>query len=109
MSTNLENKKAIRKRITELTSLPKWQENDETIAEVQELGKKLSGEEKIVYRKPSMIAIWHGDRILVTGTAEQLSEITGLSKQTIWTRVREMRVDSKGRQFKHYEKETNEQ
>lgn len=46
MSTNLENKKAIRKRITELTSLPEWQENDETVAEVQALGKKLLGEEK---------------------------------------------------------------
>lgn len=101
MSTNLENKKAIRKRITELTSLPRWQENDETVAEVQELGKKLSGEGKIVYRKPAMIAIWHGDRILVTGTAEQLSKITGLSKQTIRTKAKEMRVDSKGRKFKY--------
>lgn len=106
MSTNLENKKAIRKRITELTSLPKWQGNDEIVEEVQELGKKLSGEEKIVYRKPSMIAIWHGDRILVTGTAEQLSKITGLSKQTIRTKAKEMRVDSKGRKFKYYTEET---
>lgn len=101
MSTNLENKKAIRKRINELTSLPKWQENDETVAEVQELGKKLLGEEKIVYRKPAMIAVWHGNKILVTGTAEQLSEITGLSKQTIRTKAKEMRVDSKGRKFKY--------
>ena len=109
MSTNLENKRAIRKRINELTSLSKWQENDEIVAEVQELGKKLWEVKEPTKRKPAMIAIWHGDKILVTGTAEQLSEITGLSKQTIWTRVREMRVDSKGRQFKHYEKETNEQ
>lgn len=106
MSTNLENKKAIRKRISELTSLPEWQEHDETVAKVQELGKKLLGEEKIVYRKPAMIAIWHGDKILVTGTAEQLSKITGLSKQTIRTRAKEMRVDSKGRKFKHYTEES---
>lgn len=101
MSTNLENKKAIRKRINELTSLPKWQGNDEIVEEVQELGKKLSGEEKIVYRKPAMIAVWHGEKILVTGTAEQLSEITGLSKQTIRNKAKEMRVDSKGRKFKY--------
>ncbi len=106
MSTNLENKKAIRKRITELTSLPKWQGNDEIVEEVQELGKKLSGEGKIVYRKPAMIAVWHGEKILVTGTAEQLSKITGLSKQTIRTKAKEMRVDSKGRKFKYYTEET---
>ncbi|MEA4830087.1 MAG: hypothetical protein VB121_08910 [Enterococcus thailandicus] len=89
--------------------MPKWQENDEIVAEVQSLGKKLWEVKEPIKRKPAMIAIWHGDKILVTGTAERLAEITGLSKQTIWTRVREMRVDSKGRQFKHYEKETNEQ
>ena len=36
--------------------------------------------EKTKRRTPRRIAIWHGDRILVTGTAEQLSEITGLNK-----------------------------
>ncbi|MEX1551819.1 hypothetical protein [Enterococcus sp. C50] len=102
------DKKAAMKRIAELTKSESWQEDKEIVAEVQKLGKSM-WTEKPKRRTPRKIAIWHGDRILVTGTAEQLSEITGLSKQTIWTRVREMRVDSKGRQFKNYEKEKNEQ
>ncbi len=40
--------------------------------------------EKPKRKTPRKIAIWHCDRILVTGTAEQLSEITGLSKNIIW-------------------------
>lgn len=43
------------------------------------------------------------DRILVTGTAEQLSEITGLSKNIIWDRARSLWIDSKGRQFRYVE------
>ena len=59
--------------------------------------------EKPKRKTPRKIAIWHGDRILVTGTAEQLSEITGLSKNTIWDRASSLWIDSKGRQFRYVE------
>ncbi|WP_270285046.1 hypothetical protein, partial [Enterococcus lactis] len=71
----------------------------EIVAEVQKLGKSMWNE-KPKRRTPRKIAIWHGDRILVTGTAEQLSEITGLSKNIIWDRAW---IDSKGRQFRYME------
>ena len=96
------DKKAKIKRIAELTCSEKWQENEDVVAEVQKLGKPMWAE-KPKRRTPRRIAIWHGDRILVTGTAEQLSEITGLSKNIIWDRAKRENVDSKGRQFKYVE------
>ena len=96
------DKKATTKRIAELTKSESWQEDKEIVAEVQKLGKSM-WTEKSKRKTPRKIAIWHGDRILVTGTAEQLSEITRLSKNLIWDRVRRGNVDSKGRQFKYLE------
>ncbi len=81
------DKKAAMKRIAELTKSESWQEDKEIVAEVQKLGKSM-WTEKPKRRTPRKIAIWHDDRILVTGTAEQLSEITGLSKNIIWDRAR---------------------
>ncbi|WP_270216095.1 hypothetical protein [Enterococcus lactis] len=96
------DKKATMKRIAELTKSESWQEDKEIVAEVQKLGKSM-WTEKPKRRTPRKIAIWHGDRILVTGTAEQLSEITGLSKNIIWDRAKNMDIDSKERQFKYVE------
>ena len=96
------DKKAAMKRITELTKSESWQEDKEIVAEVQKLGKSM-WTEKPKRKTPRKIAIWHGDRILVTGTAEQLSEITGLSKNIIWDRARSLWIDSKGRQFRYVE------
>ena len=96
------DKKAAMKRIAELTKSESWQEDKEIVAEVQKLGKPMWAEET-KRRTPRRIAIWHGDRILVTGTAEQLSKITGLSKNIIWDRAKRENVDSKGRQFKYLE------
>lgn len=96
------DKKAKIKRIAELTCSEKWQENEDVVAEVQKLGKPMWAE-KPKRRTPRRIAIWHGGRILVTGTAEQLSEITRLSKNIIWDRAKRENVDSKGRQFKYLE------
>ena len=96
------DKKARMKRIAELTKSESWQEDKEIVAEVQKLGKSMWAE-KPKRRTPRRIAIWHGDRILVTGTAEQLSEITRLSKNIIWDRAKRENVDSKGRQFKYLE------
>ncbi|OQO80614.1 hypothetical protein BH742_08585 [Enterococcus durans] len=96
------DKKAAIKRIIELTHSENWQEDKEIVAEVQKLGKSM-WTEKTKRRTPRKIAIWHDDRILVTGTVEQLSEITGLSKNTIWDRARSLWIDSKGRQFKYVE------
>ncbi|MCJ2171053.1 hypothetical protein, partial [Enterococcus durans] len=79
-----------------------WQEDKEIVAEVQKLGKPM-WTEKTKRKTPRKIAIWHGDRILVIGTAEQLSEITRLSKNIIWDRAKRENVDSKGRQFKYLE------
>ena len=96
------DKKAAMKRIAELTKSESWQEDKEIVAEVQKLGKPMWAE--MPKRKtPRKISIWHGDRILVTGTAEQLSEITRLSKNIIWDRAKRENVDSKGRQFKYLE------
>ena len=96
------DKKVAMKRIIELTHSENWQEDKEIVAEVQKLGKSM-WTEKTKRRTPRKIAIWHGDRILVTGTAEQLSEITGLSKNIIWDRARSLWIDSKGRQFRYVE------
>ncbi|WP_080105926.1 hypothetical protein [Enterococcus faecium] len=96
------DKKAAMQRIIELTHSENWQEDKEIVAEVQKLGKSMWNE-KPKRKTPRKIAIWHGDRILVTGTAEQLSEITGLSKNIIWDRARNLWIDSKGRQFKYVE------
>ncbi len=96
------DKKTAMKRIIELTHSENWQEDKEIVAEVQKLGKPMWAE-KTKRRTPRRIAIWHGDRILVTGTAEQLSEITGLSKNIIWDRARSLWIDSKGRQFRYVE------
>ncbi len=96
------DKKVAMKRIAELTKSESWQEDKEIVAEVQKLGKSM-WTEKPKRKTPRKIAIWHGDRILVTGTAEQLSEITGLSKNIIWDRAKNMDIDSKGRQFKYME------
>ena len=96
------DKKATIKRIAELTKSESWQEDKEIVAEVQKLGKSM-WTEKPKRKTPRKIAIWHGDRILVTGTAEQLSEITGLSKNIIWDRARSLWIDSKGRQFRYVE------
>ncbi|QCJ63769.1 hypothetical protein [Enterococcus durans] len=96
------DKKAAMKRIAELTKSESWQEDKEIVAEVQKLGKPM-WTEKPKRKTPRKIAIWHGDRILVIGTAEQLSEITRLSKNIIWDRAKRENVDSKGRQFKYLE------
>lgn len=96
------DKKAAMKRIIELTHSENWQEDKEIVAEVQKLGKPMWAE-KTKRRTPRKIAIWHDDRILVTGTVEQLSEITRLSKNIIWDRAKRENVDSKGRQFKYLE------
>lgn len=96
------DKKAAMKRIIELTHSENWQEDKETASEVKRLGRAMWAE-KNKRRTPRKIAIWHGDRILVTGTAEQLSGITGLSKNIIRDRARSLRIDSKGRQFKYVE------
>ncbi|HAR0243692.1 TPA: hypothetical protein IYH25_000807 [Enterococcus faecium] len=96
------DKKAAMKRIAELTKSESWQEDKEAASEVMRLGRAMWNE-KPKRRTPRKIAIWHGDRILVTGTAEQLSEITGLSKNIIWDRARSLWIDSKGRQFRYVE------
>ncbi|HFQ0713908.1 TPA: hypothetical protein ACG8R2_000962 [Enterococcus faecium] len=96
------DKKAAMKRIIELTYSEDWQNDKEAASEVMRLGKTMWAE-KPKRKTPRKIAIWHGDRILVTGTAEQLSEITGLSKNIIWDRARSLWIDSKGRQFRYVE------
>ena len=96
------DKKAAMKRIIELTHSENWQEDKEIVAEVQKLGKSM-WTEKPKRRTPRKIAIWHDGRILVTGTAQELSEVINVDKKTIWSRVRRGNVDSKGRQFKYLE------
>ncbi|MDQ8440801.1 hypothetical protein Q3F30_11600, partial [Enterococcus faecium] len=87
------DKKAAMQRIIELTYSEDWQNEKETASEVMRLGRAM-WTEKPKRKTPRKIAIWHGDRILVTGTAEQLSEITGLSKNIIWDRARSLWIDS---------------
>lgn len=100
----MKNKVAYRMMLERLNSRA-WEENDErVVAEVQKIAKLTENKEKPGRKRPGRkIAIWHGGRILVTGTAEQLSEITRLSKNIIWDRAKRENVDSKGRQFKYLE------
>ena len=96
------DKKAAMQRIIELTYSEDWQNDKEAASEVMRLGRAMWAD-KSNKPRPRKIAIWHGDRILVTGTAEQLSEITGLSKNIIWDRARSLWIDPKGRQFRYVE------
>lgn len=85
-------------KILELTKLESWQEDKETVEQVQKLGKVLWFEKR-KSKDSKKIAVYHEDRIMVTGTADELSGVTGLSKATIWRRAKKMNVDSKGRKF----------
>lgn len=98
----MKNKVAYRMMMERLNS-PAWEANDKkVVAEVQKIAKTMwTNEAK--RRPPKKIAIWHDGKILVTGTAEQLSEITRLSKNMIWDRARRGNVDIEGRQFKYVE------
>ena len=100
----MKNKVAYRMMLERLNSRA-WEENDErVVAEVQKIAKLTENKEKTRRKRVGRkIAIWQGGRILVTGTAEQLSEITGLRKNIIWERAKNLKVDSKGRQFRYVE------
>ena len=96
------DKKATMKRIAELTKSESWQEDKEIVAEVQKLGKSM-WTEKPKRKTPRKIAIWHGDRILVTGTAEQLASLTGLHEKIVRKRARCGYTDAKKRTFRYVE------
>ncbi|WP_338379055.1 hypothetical protein [Enterococcus faecium] len=96
------DEKAAMQRLIKLTYSEDCHEDKKIVAEVQKLGKSM-WTEKHKRRTPRKIAIWHGDRILVTVTAKQLSEITGLSKHINWDRARSLWIDSKGRLFRYVE------
>ncbi|HCD7932131.1 hypothetical protein [Enterococcus faecium] len=96
------DKKAAMKRIAELTKSESWQEDKEAASEVMRLGRAMWAD-KSNKPRPRKIAIWHDDKLLVTGTAEQLSEITGLSKNIIWDRAGCGYTDVKKRTFRYVE------
>ena len=100
----MKNKVAYRMMLDRLNSRA-WEENDErVVAEVQKIAKLTENKEKTRRKRVGRkIAIWKGGRILVTGTAQELSEVISMDKKTIWSRVRRGNVDSKGRQFKYLE------
>lgn len=100
----MKNKVAYRMMLERLNSRA-WEENDErVVAEVQKIAKLTENKEKTRRKRVGRkIAIWQGGRILVTGTAQELSEVTSIDKKTIWSRVRRGNVDSKGRKFKYLE------
>ena len=100
----MKNKVAYRMMLERINSRA-WEENDErVVAEVQKIAKLTEDKEKTRRKRAGRkIAIWHGGKILVTGTAHELSEITRLSKPDIWSRATRGNVDSKGRLFKYVE------
>ena len=92
------------KLIAVLTRLEDWKDNEEIVSKVQALSKPMLGRGENG-EKLGKIAIWHGNKIMVTGTAEELSEITGLSKSTIFGRARNKNTDGKKRRFEFLEGE----
>ena len=46
---------------------------------------------------------WHGDKLLVTGTAEQLASLTGLHEKIVRKRARCGYTDVKKRTFRYVE------
>ena len=76
------DKKAAMKRIIELTYSEDWQNDKEAASEVMRLGRAMWAD-KSNKPRPRKIAIWHGDKLLVTGTAEQLASLTGLHEKIV--------------------------
>lgn len=95
-------KETAKRRILELTFPDKWVENDEVVAEVQRLEKIWSGKEPRG-RKQKKIAVLYNGKILVSGTASELSKILGINESTIRNWIWKKRPDSKGRLFKYLE------
>ncbi|EOA8317652.1 hypothetical protein ACIMR1_001526 [Enterococcus faecium] len=99
------DKKAAMKRIIELTHSENWQEDKETASEVKRIGRALWADKTRGGKKPRQISIWHGDKLLVTGTAEQLASLTGLHEKIVRKRARCGYTDVKKRTFRYVEEE----
>lgn len=78
----MKNKVAYRMMLERLNSRA-WEENDErVVAEVQKIAKLTENKEKTRRKRVGRkIAIWQGGRILVTGTAQELSEVISMDKK----------------------------
>ena len=81
------DKKAAMQRIIELTYSEDWQNDKEAASEVMRLGRAMWAD-KSNKPRPRKIAIWHGDKLLVTGTAEQLASLTGLHEKIVRKRAK---------------------
>ena len=97
-----DDKKAAMQRIIELTYSEDWQNDKEAASEVMRLGRAMWAD-KSNKPRPRKIAIWHGDKILVTGTAQQLATLTGLHEKIVRKRARCGYTDAKKRTFRYVE------
>ncbi|MBG8350017.1 hypothetical protein I5315_13015 [Enterococcus faecium] len=96
------DKKAAMQRIIELTYSEDWQNDKEAASEVMRLGREMWADKSSKLRSRK-IAIWHGDKILVTGTAQQLASLTGLHEKIVRKRARCGYTDAKKRTFRYVE------
>ena len=96
------DKKAAMQRIIELTYSEDWQNDKEAASEVMRLGRAMWAD-KSNKPRPRKIAIWHGDKLLVIGTAEQLASLTGLHEKIVRKRARCGYTDAKKRKFRYVE------
>lgn len=92
------DKKAAMQRIIELTYSEDWQNDKEAASEVMRLGRAMWAD-KSNKPRPRKIAIWHGDKLLVIGTAEQLASLTEIVRK----RARCGYTDAKKRTFRYVE------
>lgn len=104
------DKKAAMKRIIELTHSESWQEDEEVVAEVQRLGKIANGRirkkpDKRKQRKRKIVVVLHEGKILMQGTASELSAETGYTRGTIRTYAWRNHTDRKGHEYKYLEEE----
>lgn len=98
------DKKAMFQRITLLTSSEDWQQDKEIKAEVTALGQKLWADKR--NHSDRKIAVLHEGKVMVIGTAEELSTIVNLNTKVIKNRAWSRKIDAKGRQFKFIEEKT---
>lgn len=101
----MSNKTENMKRILELTRNESWQYDRLVVAEVQKLSKPLWKEKRANKKSGRKIEVWCHNRLAVVGTVDYIGNITGLSRNTIWRKIKEGSTDSKGRKFLYCEQQ----
>ncbi len=104
------DKEAAWRKLMLLIQDENWQEDEAVVAEVQRLGKIANGRirkkpDKRKQRKGKIVVVLHEGKILMQGTASELSAETGYTRGTILTYAWRNHTDRKGHEYKYLEEE----